>query len=109
MPDDQSPDDVLLIDGDVFELSDADLTFREQIKLRTFIRDLSGDPSLQVTDAMIVEFLPALVAVIKQRTDHSYQLEQALDLKYADVVGPRPTEPAAKAPKRSGGAGAQST
>jgi hypothetical protein len=103
LPEDQP--DVLVIDGEEYDLSDNDLTFAEQRKLRTYIRELTGDDDVQPGDAALMDFLPALVSVIKQRTEPEYNVDQALALKYGDVIRPRK---AAKT-KTSGGTGGPKT
>lgn len=81
----------IAVDGETIKVSD--LTFGEQIKLRKYIRDLSPDGDDD--EASTAEMIPALVAVVKQRTDANFTLEQALELKGSDVAVP-PTKPAAK-------------
>lgn len=93
-------DQVIVIDGQ--ELDTDDLTFREQRELRSAARDLVGDAGADIDAMALVDFLPALVYVVKKRDDPDYTLEQALELKTKDVLqsrnGKRPTR-AAKAAK----------
>lgn len=83
--------------GDVFvdgvKVTVADLTFGEQVKLRKFIRDLSPDGDED--EASSAEMVPALVTVVKQRTEPEFTVENALALKEADLSGP-PTRAATR-------------
>lgn len=74
----------------------ADLTFAEQRKMRDLTRQLAPDGDVE--EAGEQDVIPALITVIKQRTDESFTLEQALTYKPADLAAP-PTKPPAK--KRS--------
>lgn len=82
----------LYIDGEQVTMND--LTFREQRTMRDHIRALApdGDPD----NASEADIVPALIAVVKQRTDPKFTLEQALDFKPGDLE--RPTR--AKAPAK---------
>ena len=73
----------IIIDGQSYTADD--LTFREQRELRTQIRELLGDPAANVDDAAVMDFIPALVYVIKRRTDPKYTIDQALDLNFGEV------------------------
>jgi len=93
----------LVLDGEVIDTDD--LTFREHREMRRILReDILEDPTadVDVETLPLSDFLPALVLVIKRRTDSGYTLDQAMDLKLSDVVrdpvanGGPPTKPAAK-------------
>jgi hypothetical protein len=89
VPDEQTAT-AIHIDGSPYTMDD--LTFREQRQMRDVIRSLApdNDPD-QASEADIV---PALILVIKQRTEASFTLEHALDFKPGDLAPP--PEPAAK-------------
>lgn len=93
--------EVLVIDGEEYDLGQDDLTFGEQRALRKLVRDLAEDPDLNPVEATLADFLPALVTVIKQRTDASYTVEDALGLKYEDVIQERPQKAAKPAAKKT--------
>lgn len=82
----------LYIDGE--RVTMADLTFREQRRMRDYVKELApdGDPD----NAAEADIVPALIAVVKQRTDPGFSLEQAQDFKPGDLE--RPTR--AKAPAK---------
>jgi hypothetical protein len=95
---------VLLIDGEEYDLSTDDLTFGEQRKLRTFVRQLADDDDLDITEAAMMDFLPALVTVIKQRTDPDFTPADAERLRFGDVLRDvDPTPSPVDAPKKSSG------
>lgn len=85
------------IDGQ--DVSLTSLTFREQRQLRRLVRDLSDDADVMPAEAPLMDFLPALVAVVRARTDDRSPdelLEEALELNFGDVIpddqGERPTK-----------------
>jgi hypothetical protein len=84
---------VLLIDGEEYDLSSNDLTFGEQRDLRTLVRELTGDPKVDFTEAPLMDALPALVTVLKRRAQPDYPVEQALALKWDEVLQERPVDP----------------
>lgn len=98
--------EVLVIDGEEYDLGQDDLTFGEQRKLRTLVRQLAEDAELNPIEATLADFLPALVTIIKQRTNPEYTVDDALELKYEDVIKERPRKaakrPASKKPATSG-------
>lgn len=81
----------LIVDGQ--ELDPDDLTFGEQRELRRLVRELAEDPNIMPAEAALMDFLPALVTVFKRRDDQNFGLEQALQLRFDQVVQPdeRPT------------------
>lgn len=85
-----SDDSALWLDGKPYTVDD--LTFREQRKLRDLIRELA--PGEDVESASEADFIPAFIAVIKQRDDPGFSVEQALDFRPADLA--RPQKRAAK-------------
>lgn len=103
--------DGLFIDGETYTFDD--LTYREQRLMREKLRELVPPEDLEprigadgesyrpdvVDAASPVDYIPAFIYVIKQRTDSEFTLEQAMDFKPADLVvpaKPRPTKPRAK-------------
>jgi hypothetical protein len=90
---DQPNEQVLIIDGDEYDLGQNDLTFREQRDLRKLVRELTEDPELDPGDASLMDFLPALVTVIKRRVDPNFDVNTALDLKWEEVLRERPADP----------------
>lgn len=80
------------LEGQAYDADD--LTFREQRKLRDYMRELA--PNNDVEEASDADFFPALICVIKQRSEEAFTLEQALDFKESDLSGP-PTKKAAAA------------
>ena len=84
-----------------------DLTFREQIKLRKLVGEIVPG---EEDDPPLAAVIPAAVALLHQRTDDSFTLEQALDLNWNDLTSNgsngtgngRPTKrKATKAPAKS--------
>lgn len=77
-------DSALWIDGQAYTMDD--LTFREQRQFRDFVRELApgGDPD----EAGEADIVPAMIVVVKRRTDEAFTLEQALDFKPGDVERP---------------------
>jgi hypothetical protein len=63
-----------------------DFTFAEQRKLRNAVRELAGDESISVGEADIMDFVPAVVFVIKSRDDPKFTLEDTDSLTYTDVT-----------------------
>ena len=96
------PAPAIYVDGQPYTIDD--LTFREQRQMREFVKQLAPaeDVARSIEDASDADYIPAVIAVIKQRTDEDFTLEQALDFKPTDLEGP-PTKPAAKkrAPKKT--------
>ena len=89
----QEQPDGLWIDGVAYTISD--LTYREQRTLRDLVRSLAPD-NLDPADAPDADYVPAIITVIKQRTDPAFTIDQALDFKPSDLEPPaRPTKPAA--------------
>lgn len=92
---DQQPEqaelDAVPVDGELYKADD--LTGGEQRELRNTLRHLTG-----VEDGTLVQFLDlgygvddfdivsAMTYVVKRRTDPEYTLEQALQLKPAEVA-----------------------
>lgn len=99
MPATPAPTGPFRIDGE--DVSLTSLTFREQRQLRQFVRELSDDPDVMPADAPLMDFLPALVAVVRARSreDASPQelLEEALEMNFSDVI----PEPEARPTRRS--------
>jgi hypothetical protein len=90
----QEKEQYLVIDGAEYDLGTDSLTFGEQRKLRRYVRELAGDPDLDLTEAALMDFLPALVTVIKQRnTGTGFTLEMADELKWDDVIREREADP----------------
>lgn len=81
----------IVVDGEVIDPDD--MTFKEQRRMRDVIRGLVGDPNLDLNDVDLMDFLPAVVFVVKQRTNAKYELDDALDLKPADVLQERKKRP----------------
>jgi hypothetical protein len=90
----------ITIDGEKYTMDD--LTFRERREVRKLTRVVAEDPDLDLEDAVLDELLVAFATVVKQRTDPAYTLDDALDLKVADIVqrgeaaDPPPAAPARK-------------
>lgn len=92
----------VVVEGITLDLDD--FTFREMRELRRVIKEhiLESDEDVNVEDLAPAEFLPAAIYVLKKRDDPSYTIEQALDLKFRDVIksdtngngNGRPTKPA---------------
>lgn len=83
----------LWIDGQRF--TDDDLTFREQREVRRILRELMDDPNFDPLDAAQADLMPAFVCVVKRRANPDYKVDEALNLKPADLKKPakgaRPT------------------
>lgn len=89
----------IIIDGKPYTADD--LTFREQRELRTQVRALLGDPAADLDDAAVMDFIPAIVYVVKRRDDPEFTMDQALDMEFGDVLRePDPTKSRAKKPPR---------
>jgi len=92
----------LFIDGDRYDLDGNDLSFKEQRELRKLVRELTGDPEINPADAPMMDFLPALVTIIKRRDDPTFEVDTALELKWDDVIRDLPEDPTPP-PAKSGG------
>lgn len=88
MPDD-ARDGALYLDGE--RITADDLTFREQREMRDIIRNFA--PDNDPDKAIEADFVPALIYVWKKRTDKSFSLDQALDIKPADLEKPIEGDP----------------
>lgn len=66
-----------------------ELTFREQREVRGLIRELTGDGGMEVVEAANMDFIPAIVTVVRRRGDANYSLDQALE-EHAEIVEPTP-------------------
>jgi hypothetical protein len=106
---------VLVIDGEEYDLGTDSLTFGEQRKVRRYVRELAEDPDLDLGDAALMDVLPAIVTVIKQRTDASFTPDQADAMRLEDVLrdkqepgDPTPPQAASKRAAKSGGSGTPS-
>jgi hypothetical protein len=73
--------------------TDTDLTFKEQRVVRELIREACDDPSMKYQDAEWMDVWPALVTVLKRRTDTKFSYDQAADMKYDDIVKPPEEKP----------------
>lgn len=79
--------DGIYIDGNFYGYDD--LTFGEQRKVRQLVRDANADdPNFKDEDMAVVDLVPALVTVIKQRDEPDFSFAQALDLKFSDLNPP---------------------
>jgi len=76
--------------------SPDDLTFREQREMRTLYRELMGDPAADIAEAANMDFIPILAFIVRRRDDAAYTLEQALDMKIADLLEPEDDGPPTK-------------
>jgi hypothetical protein len=86
----------IVVDGDTID--ETDLTFAESRKIRQVMAQMGVDDP---NDPSIDEYIPALVFVWKQRGTDPFTIEDALNLKFKDIVKPagngsRPTRRAAK-------------
>lgn len=105
MPD--TPREDVVVDGQVLDLDD--FTFREMRLLRRVVKEhiLESDEDVDVEDLSLSEYLPAAIYVLKLRDNPDYTIDQALDLKFKDVIQPhkngngsRPTQAAKPAAKK---------
>lgn len=78
--------DGVYIDGELF--TDDDLSFGEQDELLRYVREFSGDDEATVEESRMFHVLPALVTVVKRRSDENYSLDDAKALKPGDLVKP---------------------
>lgn len=76
----------LFIDGTVYTVDD--LSYREQRKMRELARELAPDGELDAAGE--IDLIPAMVCVLRRRTEPSFSLEQALDVKPKDLEQPVP-------------------
>lgn len=93
---DDVTDGGLYIDGDFHSL--ATLSFREQREMRDQIKHLAPDGDVDAAGEM--DILPALIYVVKRRTDPAFTIEQALDAKLADLTPPAANGTGKKSPPR---------
>jgi hypothetical protein len=84
MADQDQDQTALFIDG--ARITIDDLTYREQRDMREFVRNLA--PEHDPDQAGEQDVIPALIAVVKRRTDPEFTLEQALDFKPSDLAPP---------------------
>lgn len=91
MADDQDQGAALYIEGE--QVTMADLSFREQRRMREYIRGLA--PDNDPDKASEADIVPALIAVWKARTDPAFTIDDALDWKPTDLDAP-PTPADAK-------------
>lgn len=88
------------VDG---ELVDMDMfTFKEQDEYRSLVRESAGDPTLRLLMAENIDRWPAMVTVVKRRTNPDFSLADAKSLTAADILRPegsgaRPTRGRPKA------------
>lgn len=79
-----------------------DLNFEEQRELRSTVRELAGDPTLNLLFSEGMDRLPTMHWIITRRTNPEATLEESLALKPDDLLQPvkttgrRPTKAAAK-------------
>lgn len=88
------PDDVLTltVDGDTYTMDD--LKFRERKEVRRLARDLHGSADADLDDIMVDDLIVAMVTVIKRRANPEYTIDEAMEIRPADIVpvdGKRPT------------------
>jgi hypothetical protein len=92
---DQAPAPGIYIDGVPYNVSD--LTYGEQRELRKLVLELAPDSLTDMYEADDADFVPAVICVIKRRTDPDFSINQALEIKPADHAPPGPpTKRAAK-------------
>ncbi len=100
---DRPPEEEVVVDGTVVDLDD--FTFREQRELKRVIRDdilQDSDLEIDLDNLSMADFMPAAVYVFMKRDKPDFTLDEALDLKFRDIVrekaktNGRPTKPAAK-------------
>jgi hypothetical protein len=76
------------VDGKPFEYDD--LTYREKREARRIVRELADDPTLRWFQADPEDQGPAMIFVVRQRTDPAFTLDMALDSKDEDYWKPVP-------------------
>lgn len=81
-------DDDLSISIDGVESKDLALTFKEQRAMRDLIRESVGDPQATVETVDLMDWVPALVCVVRRRENAEYTLDAALDTRLDDFVQP---------------------
>lgn len=96
---DQVPDPTAIyIDGVPYTIDD--LSYREHREMRSIVQGLvpsDGDISADPADAAEADFIPAVITVIKRRTDPDFSVDQALEFRPKDLEPPvPPTKTAAK-------------
>lgn len=97
---------VLYIDGD--PVGWDDLTFREKKQVRQIVRDelldegdaRDEDGNLEWERVPLDAIDPAVVYVVKKRTDDDYTLEQALDVKRSELQPPAKKNGSSKRPTK---------
>ncbi len=67
------------------------LSYREQRVMRDLAQSLA--PNGDIAEASEADLVPAMYTVLKRRTEPNYSLEEALDLKPADLEPPDPPKP----------------
>lgn len=93
------PEYEFCLDGQTYDVEE-DFTFEEQRAYRDLVRELAGDPELNHRFADAIDRLPAMVTIIKRRTDADYDVEKALsDYKLPDLLREKKARPT-KARKR---------
>src|SRR4051812_10925945 len=88
------PGQEIVVDGEVVDFEQR--SWGEQLEVRKVARGIAGGPDASVGELAMAEFVPALVVVVKRRTEPEYSLEQALALKPSDVL----REPSSAKPTR---------
>jgi hypothetical protein len=89
------------VDGEAVDMDD--FTFEEQDDYRALVRESAGNPDLAVVLAENMDRWPAMVTVVKRRTNSDFTLADAKSLKTNDILRPlgsgkkRPTKGAQKA------------
>lgn len=78
------------VEGELYKVDD--LTGAEQRLLRDVMRETTGNDSATITQFLNLgliddfDFACAMTYVVKRRTDEKYTLDQALELKPAEIV-----------------------
>jgi len=85
-------EDGIYIDGAFFTVDD--LTFREQREMREHTRTLAPDGDID--SAGEADLIPAFICVLRKRSDPTFTLEQALEIKPSELIAPDPPKRARK-------------
>lgn len=80
----KQPELELHVDGEKIDLDT--FTFAEMDEYRRLVRESAEDPDIHPDLAAPQDKWPAMVTVIKRRTDPDYTLEQAKQLKRSDIL-----------------------
>lgn len=87
------------VDGEPIDMDE--FTFEEADEYRALVRESAGDADLVPRFAEAIDKWPAMVTIVRRRTNPDFTLADAKTLKTSDILQPkekaRPTKAAKKA------------